>query len=73
MAGTFPSLATAGALASAPSLDTETRSVRAVARSWTNTSSAVLVSPGTRFVAPLMKATYRPSALIAGAVEVRFA
>src|SRR2546428_10535885 len=35
-------------------------------RSWTNTSGAPLVSPGTRLVASGMKATKRPAALIEG-------
>ncbi|GAB3842080.1 hypothetical protein GCM10029963_14530 [Micromonospora andamanensis] len=56
----------APASASVPSAARLTRVVTPVARSRTNTSSAWLVSPGTRFVAVEAKATYRPSALIAG-------
>ena len=46
-----------------PALSTLTRSVRRVCRSWTNTSSRPLVSPGTRLEAYDSKATRRPSAL----------
>jgi hypothetical protein len=49
-----------------PSLATLTRVVTPVRRSWTKMSSPPLVSSGTRFVAWDMKATTRPSALIAG-------
>ena len=49
-----------------PSLATLTRSVIPVCRSRTNTSSALLLSPGTRLEADDLKATKRPSALSAG-------
>jgi hypothetical protein len=52
--------------ASAPRRPTLTRSVLPVRRSWTKTSSAPFVSPGTRFAASEEKATNRPSAEIAG-------
>src|SRR5207244_1701178 len=45
-----------------PSEATLTRSVVPVCRSWTNTSDTPLVSPATRSVAALSKATKRPSA-----------
>ena len=47
-------------------LDTLTRRVVPSFRSRTNTSLESLVSPGTRFDASELKATYRPSELIAG-------
>ena len=47
-----------------PPVPTLTRSVVLVRRSRTNTSGEVLVSPATRFVAELWKATKRPSAEI---------
>src|SRR5206468_3661513 len=50
-----------------------TRSVVRVKRSWTNTSSRPLVSPGTRLVAAETKTTKWPSALIAGWWIVSFA
>ena len=49
-----------------PPVATLTRSVRPVRRSRTNTSSAPLVSPGTRLVACELKATKRPSVESAG-------
>src|SRR5439155_233563 len=52
--------------ASFPALSTFTRSVVPVRRSWTNTSTTPLVSPGTRLVAPEMKTTNRPLALSDG-------
>src|SRR5438552_1822063 len=49
----------------APPDATLTRSVLPVCRSWTNTSDTPFVSPATRSVAALSKATKRPSAEIA--------
>src|SRR5438093_442233 len=49
-----------------PALSTLTRSVMRVCLSWMKTSATPLVSPDTRLVAHEMKATKRPSALIAG-------
>lgn len=49
-----------------PPEPTETRSVVPVSRSWTKTSHVPFVSPGTRLTKVLQKATWRPSALIAG-------
>jgi len=46
--------------------DTLTRVVVPARWSRTNTSAVPLVSPGTRFAASELKATYRPSALIDG-------
>src|SRR5262249_43927384 len=51
--------------ACAPALLTLTRSVVPVCRSRTNTSVVPLVSPGTRLLAVEVKATKRPSVLIA--------
>src|SRR5437762_4951613 len=53
-------------LPSVPALLTLTRSVVPVHRSRTNTSCHPLVSPATRLVESEVKATKRPSALIAG-------
>jgi hypothetical protein len=65
-----PSLLTAGYCAApmpwVPSLATDTRVVVPVTRSCRNTSPLALVSPGTRFDAADLKATWRPSLLIAG-------
>ncbi len=54
------------ASACSPPDETDTRSVTPVCRSRTNTSCSPLVSPGTRFEAIDMKATYLPSALVEG-------
>src|SRR6266545_1522384 len=53
-------------LACVPSEATLTRVVSAVWRSRTKMSISALVSPGTRLVAMLWKATTRPSLLVAG-------
>ena len=45
---------------------TLTRVVMPVQRSWTKTSTLLLVSPATRLLASEEKATTRPSALMAG-------
>src|SRR6266550_2456689 len=58
-----PRLAPSAGVASNPTL---TSLVWPVSRSRTNTSSNPLVSPGTRFVAPEVNATKRPSALTDG-------
>src|SRR5947208_4873223 len=69
-ATTLPSAEIAGksflSFAWAPAESTLTRSVVAVSRSRTNTSATPLVSPGTRLVASLSKATNRPSPERAG-------
>src|SRR5438552_10226937 len=69
-ATTLPSAEIAGksllSFAWAPAESTLTSSVVAVSRSWTNTSATPLVSPGTRLVASLSKATNRPSLERAG-------
>jgi hypothetical protein len=53
-------------LAWKPADEVETRSVRPVRQSCTNTSATPFVSPGTRLVASLTNATQRPSGEIAG-------
>src|SRR5918995_1246118 len=63
----------AASSACCPSLETDTRVVSPVARSWRKTSPMSLVSPGTRLVAELRKATKRPSAEIAGSHADRLA
>jgi len=55
--------------ASAPAVLTLARTVSPVWQSWTKISRLASVSPVTRLVARDSKATYRPSPLIAGALE----
>jgi hypothetical protein len=52
--------------AHSPELDTLAGAVLPVARSWTKMSADRFASPATRFEASDVKATKRPSALIAG-------
>jgi len=56
-----------------PLLSTLTRVVVPVRVSRRKMSAARLVSPATRLLAELTKATYRPSLLIEGALESEFA
>lgn len=59
-----------GKLPCTPALLTDTRSVVFVTRSWTKTSSVLLVSSGTRLAAREEKATKRPSAENFGVEEL---
>src|SRR5664280_1655051 len=60
-------------LPEARSAPTLTRSFVPATTSRTKMSGMPLVSPGTRFDALLMKATYRPSGVMTGSVEAPFA
>src|ERR1035437_2886850 len=60
-------------LPEASNAPTLTRQFVPAIKSRTKTSGMPLVSPGTRFDALLMKATYRPSGVMTGSVEAPFA